>query len=81
MGMPGSPGNRNGVLVFDRLAFVPQEPSQNDDASFMSSQIPEKSTPLCDQLLSASVQYSSAFSENQSGKTCLVVSPRTTGIQ
>lgn len=69
IGMPGSPGNRKGVLVFDKLAPVPHDPSQKDDASFMSSQIPEKLTPLCDQLRRASVQYSSAFSENQSGNT------------
>lgn len=35
----------------------------------MSSQIPEKSTALCDQFESASAQKLSAFSENQSGKT------------
>lgn len=46
-----------------------QDPSQNDDASFMSSQMPENSTPELDQLRSASVQYCSAFGANQSGKT------------
>ena len=42
---------------------------QNEDASFMSSQMPENSTPELDQLRSASVQYFSAFGANQSGKT------------
>ena len=66
---PGSPGIINGTLVFVKLAPVPHDPSQYEAASFISNQIPEKLTPLCDQLRKASVQYSTAFSENQSGKT------------
>ena len=50
-------------------AWTDHEPLQNEDTSFMSSQIPEKLTALCDQFVSASAQYLSAFSENQSGKT------------
>lgn len=36
----------------------------------MSSQIPENSTPACDQLRSAYAQYSWTFGANQSGNTC-----------
>ena len=46
-----------------------QVPSQKDETSFMSSQMPENSTPDSDQLVRASIQYDAAFSANQSGKT------------
>lgn len=46
-----------------------QEPSQKDEASFMSSHIPENRTPELDQFVRASAQYLSEFLENQSGKT------------
>ena len=42
---------------------------QNEEASFMSSHMPENSMPPLDQFVSASVQKAVAFSENQSGKT------------
>ncbi len=46
-----------------------QEPRQNDETSFISSQMPENSTPDLDQFVSASFHKLAAFSENQSGKT------------
>lgn len=59
----------NGTEVLLWSTPVPHEPTQNDDASFMSSQMPENSTPNALQFFSASVQYAVACSENQSGKT------------
>lgn len=48
------------------------EPMQNDDASFMSSHIPEKFTPELDQLRRPSVQNAWVLFANQSGNTCMV---------
>ncbi len=62
----------NSVLIPPHILpekIAHQEPTQNEDTSFMSSQIPENSMPALDQLVSASVQKAVAFSENQSGKT------------
>ena len=46
-----------------------QDPSQNELASFMSSHIPEYSTPAALQLRSASAHHASVPFANQSGKT------------
>lgn len=48
---------------------VPHDPRQKEDGSFMSSQMPENSTPSSVQFFSASVQTAVLCSENQSGKT------------
>lgn len=45
-----------------------QESLQKELGSFISSQIPEKSTPSSVQFLSASVHHACVFSANQSGK-------------
>ena len=74
-----SPATMQSPVVSCRLAWVKQnsgqthhEPTQKEDASFISSQIPENSTPDLDQLLSASVHNESTFLANQPGKTCVV---------
>ena len=74
-----SPTTMRRPVVSGRFAWVEQnssqtyhEPTQKEDASFISSQIPENSIPDLDQLLSASVQNESTFLANQSGKTYFV---------
>ena len=46
-----------------------QDPVQNEETSFISSQMPENSTPESDQFLNASVQTASVLFANQSAKT------------
>jgi hypothetical protein len=68
---PGSPGSGNGKVLLFKSTPVPQDPSQNDETSFMSSHTPPSSTPpTVVQLCKHSVHQRWVLGANQSGNTC-----------